>query len=331
MRPHSSNRAQRGNGASLTELLQQVRDFMRVRRMSPRTEDSYLVYIERFLRFHGKRPLDMGVPEIESYLTHMAAREHVAAATQNLAFCALLFLYREFLGVELQNIAALRAKRSRRLPVVLSKDEVWRLLAAIQPPYQLMASLLYGAGLRLFELQRLRVKDVDFEGGLLLIHQGKGDKDRHAILPQTLYRPLYEHLIGTQQIWQGAQAAAPLPATMPDALDRKYERAPFEWSWQYVFAAPNPALDKRDGAMKRHHFLEDTLQKAVKRGLKATNINKSASPHTLRHSFATHLLESGTDIRTVQDLLGHKDVRTTQIYLHTLNRPGLGVKSPLDV
>ena len=272
----------------------------------------------------------MGAPEIESFLTHMAAHQHVAAATQNLAFCALLFLYREFLGVELENIAALRAKRSRRLPVVLSKDEVWRLLGALQPSYQLMASLLYGAGLRLFELQRLRVKDGDFENGLLLIHQGKGDKDRHAILPQTLYRPLHDHLTETRQLWDEVQARAPLAATLPDALDRKYAGAPFEWRWQYVFAAPNAATDKQDGVRKRHHFLEDTLQRALKRGLKATNINKSASPHTLRHSFATHLLESGTDIRTVQDLLGHKDVRTTQIYLHTINRPGLGVRSPLD-
>ena len=215
MNPHLSNRSQRGNGESLKDLLQQISAFMRMRRMSPRTEDSYLLYIERFLRFHGRRPLEMGVPEIESYLTHMAAREHVAAATQNLAFCALLFLYREFLGVELENISALRAKRSRRLPVVLSKDEVRRLLAAMQPPYQLMASLLYGAGLRLFELQRLRVKDVDFEGGLLLIHQGKGDKDRHTILPQTLYRPLYDHLTATQQIWQGAQGKRLLPQRCP--------------------------------------------------------------------------------------------------------------------
>ncbi len=301
-----------------------------MRRMSRRTEDSYLYYIERFIRFHKRRPEEMGVPEVEAYLTHLAVQGRVAAATQNLAFCAILFLFREFLGRELEGIAALRAQRSKRLPTVLSRDEVRRLLAEIEAPYQLMASLLYGAGLRLFELQRLRVKDVDFEGGLLLIYQGKADKDRHAVLPQTLYRPLYDHLESTRESWQAGQQIEPVPATLPDALDRKYPEAAFEWRWQYVFAAPNLALDPEDAIRKRHHVLEDTLQRALKRGLRKTNITKSASPHTLRHSFATHLLESGYDVRTVQDLLGHKDIRTTQIYLHTINRPGLGVKSPLD-
>ncbi len=272
----------------------------------------------------------MGVPEVESYLTHLAVQGHVAAATQNLAFCAILFLYREFLGIELEGVAALRAKRPKRLPVVLSRDEVRRLLAEMEPPYQLMASLLYGAGLRLFELQRLRVKDVDFEGGLLLIHQGKGDKDRHAILPQSLYRSLFDHMETARQGWEAAQHIEKVPATLPDALDKKYPTAPFEWRWQYVFAAPNLAVDERDGLRKRHHFLEDTLQKALKRALHKTTIAKNVSPHTLRHSFATHVLESGYDIRTVQDLLGHKDVRTTQIYLHVINKPGSSVKSPLD-
>lgn len=315
---------------SLPEFLDQIRGLMRMRRMSRRTEDSYLFYIRCFIRFHKRRPQEMGVPEVEAYLTHLAVEEHVAAATQNLALCALVFLYREFLGIELQGIAALRAKRPKRLPVVLSPHEVRRLLEAINPPYQLMASLLYGAGLRLFELQRLRVKDVDFENGLLVIHEGKGDKDRHAILPQSLYRALYDHLQTTRQSWEEAQQQESVPATLPDALGRKYPQAPFEWGWQYVFAAPNFALDERDGLRKRHHFLEDTLQNAVKRALKTTNITKTVSPHTLRHCFATHLLENGTDIRTVQELLGHKNVRTTQIYLHTINRPGLGVKSPLD-
>lgn len=192
----------------------------------------------------------------------------------------------------------------------------------MNPPYQLMASLLYGGGLRMFELQQLRVKDVDFEGGLLLLHQGKGDKDRHAILPQTLYRPLYDHLQTTRAAWEIAQKQHPIPPTLPDALARKYPHAPFEWNWQPVFAAPNTSIDPLDGVSKRHHFLEDTLQKSLKRALKATNITKCVSPHILRHSFATHLLEGGADIRTVQNLRGHKDVRTTQIHLHTMNRPG---------
>lgn len=238
MNTDSTGKSQRGNADSLAQLLEQVSGLMRVRRMSRRTEKSYLYYIEGFLRFHRRRPLGMGKAEVEAYLTHLAVEKSVAAATQNLAFCALLFLYREFLEVELEGIAALRAKRSRRLPVVLSKDEVWRLLAATNPPYQLMASLLYGGGLRLFELQRLRVKDVDFEGGLLLLHQGKGDKDRHAILPQTLYRPLYDHLQTAREAWERAQKQSPTPATLPDALAHKYPDAPFEWSWQYAFAAP---------------------------------------------------------------------------------------------
>lgn len=330
MKTHFSGKIRRGNADSLAQLLEQVSGLMRVRRMSRRTEKSYLYYIEGFLRFHRRRPLDMGKAEVEAFLTHLAVEKNVAAATQNLAFCAILFLYREFLEVELDGIAALRAKRPKRLPVVLSKDEVRCLLAALNSPYQLMASLLYGGGLRMFELQQLRVKDVDFEGGLLLLHQGKGDKDRHAILPQTLYRPLDEHLQTERAAWEVAQKQHPIPMTLPDALARKYAQAPFEWSWQYVFAAPNPVLDERDGVSKRHHFLEDTLQKSIKRALKATGITKCATPHTLRHSFATQLLEGGADIRTVQDLLGHKDMRTTQIYLHTLNRPGLNVKSPLD-
>ena len=272
----------------------------------------------------------MAEPEVEAFLTHLAGAKRVAASTQNVAFAALIYLYREVLGIELENVAALRAKRARRAPDVLSRDEIWRLLRQLEAPHQLIASLLYGAGLRLFEGQRLRVKDVDFEGGVLLIRAGKGDKDRVTVLPQTLYRPLYDHLEATRSAWLLAQDAQPLPVSMPDALARKYPNAPYEWNWQYVFPADKPSLDPLDGAQKRHHFLEDSLQRALKRAAKQTTISKRVSPHVLRHSFATHLLESGYDIRTVQDLLGHKDIRTTQIYLHTMNRPGLGVKSPLD-
>ena len=330
MKNYLPGKIRRGNADSLPQLLEQVSGLMRVRRMSRRTEKSYLYYIEGFLRFHRRRPLEIGKAEVEAYLTHLAVEKNVAAATQNLAFCAILFLYREFLAVDLEGIAALRAKRPKRLPVVLSKNEVRRLLAALNPPYQLMASLLYGSGLRMFELQQLRVKDVDFECGLLILHQGKGDKDRHALLPQTLCEPLRDHLQTARATWEIAQKQSPIPATLPEALARKYPQASFEWNWQYVFVAPKPSLDERDGVFRRHHFLEDTLQKSIKRALQASSITKIATPHTLRHSFATHLLESGTDVRTVQDLLGHKDIRTTQIYLHAMNHPGMNVKSPLD-
>ena len=303
---------------------------MRVRRLSLRTEESYLFYIRDYIAFHRQRPEKLDERDVEAYLTHLATNKRVAAATQNLAFSAILYLYRELLGIELENVSALRATRPKRAPSVLAKWEVQRLLEQLNAPYQLMASLLYGAGLRLCELQRLRVKDVDFSNGLLVVHEGKGDKDRHAVLPQTLYRPLHDHLQACQEVWCRAQQVEQVPISMPDALARKYPRAPFEWNWQYVFSAPNSSLDPHDGTRKRHHFLEDTLQKAVKKAATAAGLTKRVSPHTLRHSFATHLLESGYDIRTVQELLGHKDVRTTQIYLHTMNRAGLGVVSPLD-
>lgn len=303
---------------------------MRMRRLSLHTETSYLHYIRHYLQFHKRKPEEMGEAEVEAFLTHLVVNERVAKATQNVAFSALLFLYREILGIELQGVNALRSHRPKRVPVVLSKSEVARVLEQLEPMPKLIASVLYGAGLRLFEGQRLRVKDVDFENGILVIRAGKGDQDRRAILPQVLYRPLFDHLNESKAIWEAAQTEKFLPVSMPDALAKKVPNAGFEWSWQYVFPASRPSLDPLDGLEKRHHFLEDTFQRALKRATAKTNIVKNVSPHTLRHSFATHLLEAGYDIRTVQNLLGHKDVRSTQIYLHTMNRPGLGVKSPLD-
>ena len=318
------------NAKSISEFLEECRGFMRVRRLSLRTEDSYLLYIRRYLQFHKRKPEDLSESDVEAFLTYLAVDERVAASTQNVAFAALIYLYREILGIELENVAALRAKRPQRAPEVLGRDEVRRLLAQLDSSHQLIASLLYGAGLRLCEGQRLRIKDIDFAGGTLLIRAGKGDKDRHAVLPQSICRPLLDHLEATRREWEKTQLEERLPASMPNALAKKHRGAAYEWSWQYVFSAPRPYLDPRDGLKKRHHFLEDTLQRALKRAARNLNIAKRVSPHILRHSFATHLLDSGYDIRTVQDLLGHKDVRTTQIYLHTMNRPGLGVKSPLD-
>ena len=317
-------------GKSTAQFLEACRGYMRVRRLSLKTEESYLYYIRRYLQFHKKRPQEMAEVEVEQFLTHLVLDNHIAASTQNLAFAALIYLYREILGIELENVAALRSRRPQRVPDVLSKHEVQELLAALPDAPRLIASVLYGAGLRLFEGQRLRVKDVNFEGGLLLIRAGKGDKDRHAILPQSLYRPLYDHLNDLKTQWEVWQNEKSLPVSMPDALATKYPGAPFEWNWQYVFPAPKASLDPLDGSEKRHHFLEDTFQRAIKRAALKISCTKRVSPHTLRHSFATHLLEAGYDIRTVQELLGHKDVRTTQIYLHTMNRAGLGVKSPLD-
>lgn len=315
---------------SLEEFIEACRSYMRVRRLSLRTEESYLFYIRRYLKFHRRKPEELSEGDVERFLSHMTQHQRVAPSTQNVAFAAILYLYREILGIELENVSALRAKQPQRVPDVLAKDEVRRLLAQLEAPHRLIASLLYGAGLRLFESQRLRVKDVDFESNILIIRAGKGDNDRHAILPEALRQPLFDHLNASREAWEIAQRETPLPVSMPDALARKYPDAAFEWNWQYVFAARKPRLDPNDGIKKRHHFLEDTLQRAVKRAALKTTIYKRVSPHTLRHSFATHMLENGYDIRTLQDLLGHKDVRTTQIYLHTMNRPGLGVRSPLD-
>ncbi len=324
------HRAMRHEAKSIAEFIEACRAYMRMRRLSLQTEKSYLAYIRRYLEFHRRKPQEMGETEVEEFLTHLVMNGHIAKATQNVAFSALLYLYREILGVELENVNALRSQRPARAPVVLSKSEVMRVFAQLAPGPLLIASVIYGAGLRLFECQRLRVKDVDFENGLLMIRAGKGDKDRPAVLPQSLYRALYNHLNEAKAAWLIAQEAQPLPISMPDALARKYPNAPYEWSWQYVFCAPKPSIDSLDAVLKRHHFLDDTFARALKKATTQTNVNKKVSPHTLRHSFATHLLESGYDIRTVQDLLGHKDVRTTQIYLHTMNRPGLGVRSPLD-
>ena len=316
---------------SMDEFIEACRAFMRVRRLSLHTEQSYLYYIGRFVRFHKRRPQEMGSREVEAYLTHLALHERVAPSTQNVAFHALLYLYREILGVGLENVQALRAQRRRAVPVVLSRREVEQLLDHLEGVPHLMVSLLYGAGLRVSEMLRLRVKDVDFDNGVLLIHQGKGDKDRRAILPSSLEPTLRAHLQHQCARWDSAQNEnQAVPVSMPHALERKYPRAPYEWMWQWVFPAAKPMIDPHDQKTKQHHLLEYAVQRPLKRAARAAHIEKNVSPHTLRHSFATHLLESGQDIRTVQDLLGHKDLRTTQIYLHAMNRPGVGVKSPLD-
>jgi integron integrase len=313
-------------------LLEQVRQRLRVKHYSLRTEQAYLGWIRRFILANGKQhPRDMGGVEVGRFLTGLATQRNVAAGTQNQALAALLFLYREVLGVELPWMDdVVRAKRSRRAPVVLTREEVRRLLAQLEGRDWLMAGLLYGAGLRLMECLRLRVKDVDFERREITVRYGKGGKDRHVPLPQALIDAL-GHQIAAGRLLHAADLDAGYGEVhLPYALARKYPNAAREWAWQYVFPARHRAHDPRDGRVRRHHLDESVLQRAVKNAVRRAGIAKPATCHTLRHSFATHLIEDGYDIRTVQELLGHKDVATTQIYTHVLNRGGRGVRSPLD-
>jgi len=273
----------------------------------------------------------MGAPEVEAFLTHLAVSRDVAAATQNQALSARLFLYREVLGIDLpwlDNVT--RAKRPQRLPVVLTRDEVMAVLDRMSGTYGLMASLLYGTGMRLMECVRLRVKDVDFARGEILIRDGKGAKDRVTMLPESLVPTLQTHLQKRRALFEDDLKRGKARVYLPNALAVKYPNAPTEWSWQYVFPAGGYSIDPRSGTEQRHHLDEKLLQRAMKKAVQASGIVKPATPHTLRHSFATHLLERGQDIRTIQALLGHKDVATTMIYTHVLNKGGRGVVSPLD-
>jgi integron integrase len=313
-------------------LLDQVRTRLRLKHYSLRTEQAYIGWIRRFILATGKRhPRDMGVDEVEGFLSSLAVQGQVAAGTQNQALAALLFLYREVLSIELPWMETIvRAKRPQRVPVVLSRDEVARLLAMMDGRFALMASLLYGSGLRLMECVRLRVKDVDFELNQICVRDGKGGKDRHVPLPRRLSDLLRAQLERVALIHGQDLAAGHGSVWLPHALARKYPSASRELGWQYVFLSGQLSRDPRGGAMRRHHIDEGGLQRAVRAARHRANIIKPATCHTLRHSFATHLLEAGHDIRTIQELLGHKDVATTQIYTHVLNRGGHGVLSPLD-
>lgn len=314
------------------KLLDQVRERIRVKHYSIRTETQYVQWIRRFILFHGKKhPRDMGAPELEAFLTNLAVAGNVAAATQNQALSALLFMYKEVLGIDLpwlDNVT--RAKRPQRLPVVMTREEVHAVLDRMEGVYGLMTRLLYGTGMRLMECVRLRVKDVDFARGEILIRDGKGAKDRVTMLPQSLVLPLQAHLQQRRALFDDDIRAGKVSVYMPDALARKYPNSPADWGWQYVFPSGSYSIDPRSGAERRHHLDEKLLQRAMKRAVQASGMAKPATPHTLRHSFATHLLDAGYDIRTVQELLGHKDVSTTMIYTHVLNKGGRGVTSPLD-
>jgi len=273
----------------------------------------------------------MGAAEVEAFLSDLAVRRDVSASTQNQALAALLFLYKQVLKQDLPWLGeVVRAKKPARLPVVLSIQEVQQILSLLEGEVGLVTRLLYGAGLRLMEALRLRVKDVDFARNELIIRDGKGQKDRVTVLPVSVIEPLRHHLARVRVMHQQALAEGGGDVYLPDALSRKYPKAPWEWGWQYVFPAAGLSVDPRSGAVRRHHLDEKRVQRAFKRAVTASGIAKLATPHTLRHSFATHLLESGQDIRTVQELLGHADVKTTMIYTHVLNRGGLAVLSPLD-
>jgi integron integrase len=324
--------ARAGEQVPKPRLLEQVRRRLRVKHYSLRTEDIYLGWIRRFILANGKRhPRDMGAPEMETFLSALANDGKVAASTQNQALSALLFLYREVLGIDLPWMDGVtRAKRPRRLPTVLSVAEVQSILARMDGRPWLVASLLYGTGLRLMECLRLRIKDVDFRRNEIMVRDGKGGKDRRTMLPRTLVEPLQREVERARLLHQADLAAGFGAARLPHALARKYPSAPREFGWQYVFASAQRSIDPRDGFERRHHFDDGILSRAVKTACRKAGIEKPVIAHTLRHSFATHLLEAGYDIRTIQELLGHKDVATTQIYTHVLNRGGGGVLSPLD-
>jgi integron integrase len=318
--------------AKTRRLLDQVHARLRLKHYSLRTEQAYIGWIRRFILANDKRhPRDMGVAEVEGFLSTLATRGQVASGTQNQALSALLFLYREVLSIELPWMETIvRAKRPQRIPVVLSRDEVTRLLAMMDGCFALMASLLYGSGMRLMECVRLRVKDVDFGLNQICVRDGKGGKDRHVPLPQRLRAALAAQIERTSLIHQQDLAAGHGAVWLPHALARKYPAAPREPGWQYAFPSGQLSRDPRGGELRRHHLDEAGLQRAVRAARLRAGIVKPATCHTLRHSFATHLLEAGQDIRTIQELLGHKDVATTQIYTHVLNRGGQGVLSPLD-
>ena len=314
------------------KLLEQIRAFIRARHLSLRTEQVYLQWMKRFILFHHKRhPALMGATEVNQFLTHLAVHAKVAASTQNQALNAIIFMYKQFMQREIGDLGPyIRAKRTEKIPVVLSRQEVRLILNQMQGAYKLMAALMYGSGLRLMECIRLRIKDVDFKYHCLTVRDGKGNKDRITMLPQTLDEPLKIQINKVKNIHKQDLRDGFGSVYLPYALSRKYKSADTAWQWQYVFPASQISFDPRNNVRRRHHISENMVQKEVRKAVLKANLTKPASSHTLRHSFATHLLEKGYDIRTVQELLGHKDVRTTMIYTHVLNRGALAVNSPLD-
>jgi integron integrase len=314
------------------KLLDQLSDALRMSHYSYRTEQAYVDWVRRYILFHKKRhPQDLGAQEIRDFLTHLATDRNVAASTQNQALSAILFLYREVLHKELEPVLLTSARRPERLPTVLSRDEVVRILAQLVGMHKLMAQILYGSGLRLMECVRLRVKDLDFDYKTITVRDGKGEKDRITPMPDSLIPSLQRQVERVRLLHDEDLAAGYGHVYLPNALEKKYPNAAAELGWQFLFPAPRCSLDPRSPGVKRRHHIEASgLQRSVKEAARKSGNNKHVTCHTFRHSFATHLLQNGYDIRTVQELLGHKDIRTTMIYTHVLNRGGLAVKSPLD-
>lgn len=313
-------------------LMAHVRETLRVNRYALSTERNYCHWIWRFILFHGKRsPREMGAPEVEAFLSHLATAENVSAKTQNQALHAVLFLYKRVLGIDLPWIDGItRARESKRIPVVLTQRETQALLRHVSGTSGTIIKLLYGTGMRLLEGLRLRVKDMDLERREIIVREGKGNKDRVTMIPASLVDELRDHLQARRMMHDRDLATGHADVELPDAIERKYPQAGQQWAWQYVFAAKGYSTCPRSGVYRRHHVGEWVIQRAVKAAARSAGIPKLVHPHTLRHSFATHLLENGSDIRTVQELLGHSDVKTTMIYTHVLNRGGRGTVSPLD-
>jgi len=315
------------------KLLDQLRDQIRLKQYSPRTEKTYVNWVREYILFHNKRhPHEMGIPEINQFITHLVVERKASASTQNQALSAILFLYRNVLRKELDeaSLGFSRPKKGKRVPVVLTTAEARAIIGHLTGPYKLMVQVMYGSGLRLMECLRLRVKDFDFGNLSLIVYDGKGGDDRITMLPQSILGSLREHLEQVKAIHKKDLSAGFGSVYMPYALERKYPAAHKQWLWQYAFPASTLYTDPETGATRRHHIHETALQKAIRAATLLAKVNKRVTPHTFRHSFATHLLQNGYDIRTVQELLGHKDVKTTMIYTHVLQRGGLAVKSPLD-
>lgn len=314
-------------------LMDRMSEVLRTRHYSPRTEQAYILWARRYIRFHKLRhPAEMGEAEINDFLSHLAVHEKVSASTQNQALAAILFLYRNVLGVDIGDLGeVVRARKSHHVPIVMTRVEARAVLAEMSGDTKLMASLLYGSGLRLSECLTLRVQDIDFGGGEIIVFNGKGNKDRVTVLPEALKAPLRAHLVRVREMHRADLAAGYGRVQLPEGVARKYPGAATDWRWQWVFPQRSRWKDPATGEQGRHHVDESILQRAVRDAARAARLTKRVGCHTFRHSFATHLLESGYDIRTIQELLGHKSVQTTMIYTHVLNKGGRGVTSPFDV
>lgn len=314
------------------KLLDQLADLIRMKHYSRKTLETYVKWCRRYILFHGKRhPREMGKTEIQAYMNYLANQCKIAASTQNQAMHAILFLYRELLKIDIQGVESMRAKEGKRLPIVLNREETAKVLNHVDgDPFNLMARLLYGCGLRKMECQQLRIKDVDYGMMTVTVRGGKGDKDRVVPLPNTLVKPLMDQMSIARNLWNIDQQRGMPGVYVPDALDRKYPNIGSEWGWFWVFPAQNYSVDPETKIRRRHHQHESELQRAIRRATIRAGVTKHVTPHTFRHCYATHLLWAGYDVRTVQELMGHSDIKTTMVYLHILHPGGVGVESPLD-